>query len=310
MAKESIIIDTDPGIDDAVAIAICLFAKELDVKAICATNGNVALKYTLQNVLKLQKLLGTKVPVIKGASQPLINKPLSAASVHGLTGMEGYDFPEPDDSLVVEGIAAENFHRIVSESPTPVTLVAIGSLTDYALYLRQYPEDIEKIKRLVLMGGAMGRGNFGVLSEFNFAEDPEAAKIVFESGLDIYVAPLEVGFQARIKPEVSEKIKTFGKVGDMFYHLFKKYRGGSFNTGLKIYDALAAAILLKPDLFEFQRTHVEIETTAENTRGASLMDFRGYLNKPNNATIGVKVDADRFVDWFVDAIKTTSEGQK
>lgn len=301
MAKP-IIISTDPGIDDAVAISILLFSKKVDVKLIASAAGNVGVDKTLNNTLKLESFLGKKVPVVKGVNRAIIKKPIEATSVHGKTGMDGYDFPEPDRSLLVNQTSPEAIHEVVANSKEKVTLVGIAPLTDYAMFIRLYPEDLQNIDELVLMGGCMGRGNYGVLSEFNIAGDPEAAKIVFQSGLPIRVAPLELGFQARVKPEVSEKIKTFGRVGDMFYSLFSRYRGGSFKTGLKIYDALAAGMLLNPDMFEFEKTHVEIINQEGFTYGASLMDFKNRLHLPENATIGTSVDVDQFIKWFVSAI--------
>lgn len=145
-----------------------------------------------------------------------------------------------------------------------------------------------------------------MLSEFNFGTDPEAAKIVFNSGLPIRVAPMEVGRQAKILPDTSEKIKHIGKVGDMFYALFSKYRGGSFKTGLNMYDALAMAMILDPFCFTEVETHVAIETRGELTAGASLIDLKGYLGKSANASVAVDVDSKRFESWFVDAISRTA----
>ena len=201
--------------------------------------------------------------------------------------------------------ASAAMHSVVNDSTQPVTLIGIGPLTDIALFIHEYPDDLANIEEVVLMGGSLGRGNFGVLSEFNFATDPEAAKIVFTSGLKIRVAPMEVGRQAKIMPNISEKIKSLGKVGDMFYKLFSKYRGGSFNKGLNMYDALAVALVLRPDLFEEVETHIEIETTGRYTAGASLIDLKGYLDLPNNATVAVNVDAEGFEKWFVEEIAKT-----
>lgn len=302
--KKPIILSTDPGIDDAVAIAILLFSKQLDVKLIAAAAGNVGIDQTLNNVLKLETLFKKEIPVVPGCSRALIKHPIDAVAVHGKSGMDGYDFPEPNRDLILENkIAPVAFHEVVTVTKNKVTLVGIAPLTDIALYLRLYPEDFSQIEEIIIMGGSIGRGNYGVFSEFNIASDPEAAKIVFESGLKIRVAPLELGMQAKIKPEISEKIKKLGKVGAMFYSLFKRYRGGSFATGLKIYDALAVAMLLQPDMFEFVATHVEIVTQAGFTYGASLMDFNNKLQQSNNALIGTKVDVDQFIEWFINALK-------
>lgn len=307
MMTKQIILDTDPGIDDAVAISMALLSAELDVKLLVATAGNVGVATTFKNIGKLQAFLGTEVPMVKGATRPLLVAPIEAKSVHGVTGMDGYDFPAPDYHNVVNSTAVEAMHDVVSRATDKVTLVGIGPLTNYAMYIRQYPEDLANIDEIVLMGGAIGRGNFGVLSEFNFAADPHAAEIVFGAGVPIRVAPLEVGMQAKVMPATSEKIRPMGKVGDMFYQLFSKYRGGSFKTGLKIYDALAIGMMLKPDMFVFADTHVAIETQGQYTMGASLMDFKGYLHQPNNATIATEVDVEAFEQWFVGTIASISD---
>ncbi|MBG0731679.1 nucleoside hydrolase [Lactobacillus crispatus] len=303
--KKPVIISTDPGIDDAVALAICLFSPAIEVKSIIATNGNVNAQQALINILKLEKFFGKSIPVVKGVERSLVQQSIRAKEIHGKSGMDGYDFPNPSFELVDHGISPVAIHKIVAASSEKVTLIGIAPLTDYALYVRLYPDDIKNIKELIIMGGAMGRGNYGIYSEFNIASDPEAAKIIFESGLKIRVAPLELGAQAKIMPEVSNQIRQLGKAGDMFYDLFKKFRGGSFQTGLKIYDALAAGVLLNPQMFKFKNTHVEIDVQTGYTYGASLMDFKNKLDLPNNAEIAVSVDPEIFSKWFVEALSKT-----
>lgn len=304
--KKPIIISTDPGIDDAVALALALFNDELDVQLICPLFGNVGINYTVENTEKLINFFNKEVKIVPGSRQPLVKKIIDASDVHGKTGMEGYEFPTIKTTRVDRSVTAiEAMHQVVNENEAKTTIVGIGPLTDIALFIHQYPDDLDKIEELVLMGGALGRGNFGVLSEFNFAADPEAAKIVFESGLKIRVAPMEVGRQAKIMPNVSEQIKEFGNVGDMFYQLFSKYRGGSFNSGLNMYDALAIGMILEPSIFEEVYTRVEIETSSVLTAGASLIDLNGYLKMEKNAHVAVSVDAEKFENWFVESLRKT-----
>lgn len=306
--KTPLIISTDPGIDDAVAIAIALFSPALEVKLIAPLSGNVSLAKTAFNTQRLLTFLNKPVHVVEGSSKPLLHEPKDAGNVHGETGMDGYPFPTPTVPVDTSVTAAQAMHQVVVESDQPVTIVGIGPLTDIALFIHLYPGDLSHIEKVVLMGGALGRGNLGVLSEFNFGTDPEAAKIVFASGLKIEVAPMEVGREASIMPETSEEIRHMGKVGDMFYALFSKYRGGSFKTGLHMYDALAMALVLQPSMFDLVDTHVEIETQGTLTAGASLFDFRGYLGDlPANVTVGRSVDTAQFKDWFVKAIQATTQ---
>ncbi len=302
MNKRKIIIDTDPGIDDAVAIAIALFSEELDVQLFTTVAGNVSIEKVTKNLLKLLPFYGKKVPVAVGASRPLIREAIDASGVHGKTGMDGYDFPEEDHSLLLEETAVQAMARVLKESTEKITLVPIGPLTNIAILLREYPEVADKIDEIVLMGGSVGRGNAGVYSEFNIKVDPEAAKIVFESGLPIVMCGLDVGLKALVYPEDSEIIKDMNPVGNMFYSLFKAYRGGSFKTGLKMYDSCAVAYLLKPEMFEVEETFVGIETQGTYTSGATVVDLKGYCNQPANAKVTVDVDADVFKEWFLDAI--------
>lgn len=303
MNKRKIIIDTDPGIDDAVALAIALFSEKLDTRLITTIAGNVSIEKVTKNILKLLPFYGKKIPVAVGSARPLLAEPIDASGVHGKTGMDGYDFPEEDKSLLLEKNAVEAMYDVIMESDDKITLVPIGPLTNIAILIRQYPEVKDKIDEVVLMGGSVSRGNAGVYSEFNIKADPEAAKIVFESGLNIVMAPLDVGLKALVYPEDSEIIKDMNKVGDMFYNLFKTYRGGSFKTGLKMYDSCAIAYLLKPEMFTIEETFVGIETKGEFTSGATCVDLRGYCGMPNNARVTLDIDEAMFKEWFLESIR-------
>lgn len=302
MQKRPIIIDTDPGIDDAVAIAIALFSDELDVRLITTVMGNVGLDKVTHNALRLLKFFNKEVPVAQGAAAPLIRPASDASNVHGVSGMEGFDFEEPDDHLLLKENAVNAMRRVIEESATPITLVPIGPLTNIALLLKVYPEVKPKIAEIVLMGGSATRGNKGVMSEYNIAVDPEAAKIVFDSGLPIVMAGLDVGWKALVMPEDTAKLPSLGNVGRMAYSLFQRYRGGSFKTGLRMYDSCAIAYLLKPDLFQVVETCVDVELNGSMTAGCTVVDLRGYLGRPNNARVCMDLDGEAFRAWFLDRI--------
>lgn len=302
MSKRPIIIDTDPGIDDALALAIALFSEELDVRLITTVAGNVSLENVTLNTLRLLSFFGKDVPVAKGAAKPLIVEFIDASNVHGKTGMEGYDFPNPKEELLLSEHAVNAMRRVILESPEPITLVPIATLTNIALLLAMYPEVKSNIREIVMMGGSAGRGNKGVMSEFNIATDPEAAQMVFQSGIPIVMAGLDVGLKALVYPEDSEEIKAMGKVGDMAYHLFKRYRGGSFQTGLKMYDSCAIAYLLCPELFEVAETYVGVELHGTMTAGCTVVDLKGYLHREPNAKVCIDIDGERFRQWFKDSI--------
>lgn len=303
MTKRPIIIDTDPGIDDAVALAIALFNEQLDVRMITTVHGNVSLEKVTYNALRLMKFYDKKVPIAKGADRPLIADIIDASDIHGETGMDGYNFDEPDNELLLDKHAVNAMYDEIMSSNEKITIVPIRPLTNIALLLRLYPEVKEKIKEIILMGGSTTRGNASVMAEFNIYADPEAAKIVFSSGMPIVMAGMDVGQNALVYPEDSAQLKDMNHTGNMFYHLFKKYRGGSFNQGLKMYDSCAIAYLLKPDLFETADTFVDIELQGKYTRGATIVDLQNYLNQKSNVKVCTDIDAEGFKNWFMENIK-------
>lgn len=308
MNKKPLIISTDPGIDDIAAMTISLFAKELDVRMIVPTWGNVQLEYTLQNTLNLEKFLHTKVPVVVGANQPLVAPMISAASVHGKTGIAGFDFEEADRSLVKPGLAATVMAEEIKNSPEKVTLLGIGPLTDYALLFKQYPEVKKNIDQIVIMGGNIGRGNHSPLAEYNIAGDPEAAQVVFHSGLPIKVAPLEIGNKAHLTQDQMSKVKECGEVGNMLYSLFSHIHEPDGDPRIKIYDPTAVGILLHPEMFTLKKANVEIELRGQFTYGASVINFMDQENV--NAEIATDVDLDQFSKWFIDSVKNSDQGRE
>lgn len=303
MTKKQIIIDTDPGIDDAVALAIALFSNELEVKLITTVAGNVGLDYVTQNALKLLEFFGKDIPVAKGLDAPLIREMKDASQVHRETGMEGYDFKKPTNQLLLNEHAINAMRETILNSKELITILAIGPLTNIAMLLKMYPETMAQIKEIIFMGGSLTRGNSSVMSEFNIDFDPEAAKIVFDSGVPIVMVGLDIGLKVLIFPEESQKIKAMNKVGEMFYGLFKRYRGGSMETGLTMYDSTAIAYLLRPDLFEVTKSFLDVELNGKYTTGTTIVDLQGLLNEEPNATICVDIDQDGFKEWFLTSIE-------
>lgn len=211
MKQIPLIIDTDPGIDDAVAIALAVFNPRFDVRLITTVAGNVSIEATTTNALKLMAYYGKDVPVARGAAEPLIRQLDDASDIHGKTGMEGFDFPEPKTELLLDKHAVEAMRDEIMASAEPVTVMPIGPLTNIALLLKTFPEVKSRIERIVLMGGSVTRGNKGVMAEFNIFVDPEAAKIVLTSGLDITMATLDAGLGTVIPPEKTAQLKDMGK---------------------------------------------------------------------------------------------------
>lgn len=301
--KRSVIIDTDPGIDDAVALAAALFCDSIDVKLITTVSGNVSIDYTTDNVLKLLEFFKKDIPVAKGASRPLTRKAVHCGEIHGETGMAGYEFPTTTKKII-EKNAVEALREFILNSNEKITLVAIGPLTNIALLLATYPEVKSNIEQIVLMGGSSGRGNHTPSAEFNIYVDPEAAKIVFESQVKILVCSLDITSVATLDLDTINKLKVMNKVGDMFYSMFNHYRGGSVSKGgLKMHDLTTIAYLDNPDLFKSVDTFVDIETLGEYTRGFMVVDLKGTYKMENNATFCTEIDIEGFRKWMLDIFR-------
>lgn len=215
MKKRPIIIDTDPGIDDALAIAIALFSEELDVKLITTVAGNVGLEKVTYNALRLLTYFHREdVPVAKGADAPFIRPYEDASQIHGKSGMEGFAFAQPAMKPLKEH-AVNAMRRTIMESEEPLTLVPIAPLSNIALLFKMYPEVKPHIKEIVFMGGSASRGNKGVMSEYNIGVDPEAAHMVFHSGVKLTMVGLDVGLKALVLPEDCARIKEMNKTGNV-----------------------------------------------------------------------------------------------
>ena len=296
-----IFLDTDPGIDDAAAIAAAIFSPELDLQLMTTVAGNVSVEKTTRNALQLLHFWDADIPLAQGASAPLVRPLRDAASVHGESGMEGYDFVEHNrQPLAKPAILA--IRDALMHAPEPVTLVAIGPLTNIALLLTQYPECRFNIRRLVLMGGSAGRGNFTPNAEFNIAIDPEAAALVFRSGLEIVMCGLDVTNEAVLAPEYLASLQTLNKTGSMLHALFSHYRSGSMQSGLRMHDLCAIAWLVRPELFTLQSCFVAVETQGQYTAGTTVVDIEGRFGLPANAQVALALDVDGFRQWVAEVL--------
>lgn len=293
-----IIIDTDPGIDDAAAISIALNHPDIDVKMITTVHGNVSLQKTTKNALQLKAFFNSDVPIHQGTAAPLINAPIDASHVHGESGMAGFRFEAPNYNLLNSENAVVAMKDTLLQSKEPITLVPIGPLTNIALLLKQYPEVKQHIKRIMMMGGSAGRGNVTPAAEFNIYCDPEAADIVFNSKLPITMVGLDVARGASLPHTDIEEMKTINHTCEMLYHLFNHYHGDEFESGLAIYDAYTMLYLLYPDAFTAYAGKVNIELNGTYTRGATVVDF----NQAPNAEIVMDVDKLQFKQMLFDAL--------
>ncbi|WP_318389797.1 ribonucleoside hydrolase RihC [Enterobacter sp.] len=299
--SQPIILDTDPGIDDAAAIAAVLFAPELDLKLMTTVAGNVSVEKTTRNALQLLHFWQADVPLAQGAAAPLLRPLRDAAYVHGESGMEGYDFIDHQRQPLAKP-AFQAIRDLLMHSPEPVTLVAIGPLTNIALLLSQYPECQFNIRRLVIMGGSAGRGNFTPNAEFNIAIDPEAAARVFQSGLPIVMCGLDVTNQAVLTPEYLAALPTLNKTGEMLHALFSHYRSGSMNSGLRMHDLCAIAYLARPEIFTLKPCFVAVETQGTYTAGTTVVDIEGRLGQPANAEVALGLDVEGFRRWVAEVL--------
>lgn len=301
MAKP-LIIDTDPGIDDAAAITLLVDNPDFDIKLIASVSGNVGIGHTTNNALKLLSFLGRRIPVARGAAAPLMRDNRFATEAHGKSGMGSFVFPEPDTSLLTDGNAVLEERRVLLESPEPVTLLTLGPLTNIALLLATFPEVKDHIEQIVTMGGSTGRGNIGVYGEFNISVDPEAAKMVFRSGLPITLVGLDIGRKAHLVPSDLDALEAAGEVGGMVSSLFRSYDGGHIEQGIKMYDPSAAMVLIEPELFTMRQAFVDVEISSPITMGATAVDYDGILSERKNSDVCVDVDVEGFRRSFVDRI--------
>jgi purine nucleosidase len=313
-----IIIDTDPGTDDAMAILLAFRSPELQVEAITPVSGNVPLSLTLPNALKLVEIAGrTDVPVAAGAALPLVRRLVTSAYVHGQNGLGGVEFPEPKTKPVAE-TAPEIIRRLVRSHPGEITIVAIGPLTNVALALRADPELAPLIPQLVLMGGSLSGGNMTPAAEFNFYVDPEAARAVFHSGIPITMVGLDVTQKVVVNDQHIAALEAGDNpsskaAGRIMRATMDHYRQTNFAAGPNMHDPLALATVLDPSVVKLEDYYVEIETAGELTAGESV-GYRRFLNHRSapfesglpipapvpeipfrpNAKVAVEVDADKF----------------
>jgi pyrimidine-specific ribonucleoside hydrolase len=306
-ARIPVILDCDPGHDDALAITLALARPELDVLGITTIGGNSTLANTTRNALRVLALLDRPdVPVAAGPPEPLVRALETAPQVHGVSGLDGADLPEPASAPRPEG-ALEFLRATLEASPAPVTLIPVGPLTNIALLLRTYPRLAPRIAHISLMGGAMRAGNWTPAAEFNIWVDPEAARIVFRSGLPITMCGLDVTHKALMGLPEIERLRAIGTrparvFADLlqFFTRFHVERYGTADT--PIHDAVAVAHVALPGMVRTERYHVDVETTGELTRGRTVVDDRGQPGAMPNVDVALDIDRAAFADLVIDAV--------
>jgi len=307
MNLRPIILDCDPGHDDALAITLTLARPELELLGITTVGGNSPLANTTRNALRVLALLDRNdVPVAAGAERALLREPWIPVEFHGASGLDGADLPEPVALPRPEGALALA-EALVAGAGRPVTLVATAPLTNVALLLRARPRIREGIERICLMGGSLGEGNTTAAAEFNIWQDPEAAAIVLGSGIPISMITLDVTHQALfLAPDVARLEDLGTRIARVwvdllrFFAVYHRRRYGW--DGSPIHDAVAVAHLADPGLVTTRPLRVDVETAGELTRGRTVADPEGLRGLPPNVEVGVDIDRGRFADMLVEAI--------
>lgn len=301
-----VIIDCDPGHDDAIALLLAFASPRLDVKAVTIVAGNQTQEKTLNNALKVLSFAEIDVPVAKGDDKPIMRDLIIAPEVHGDSGLDGPELPEP--TLKASNLSAlELMAKTVRESEEKVTLIPTGALTNIAKFFLCYPELKGKIERISLMGGACFGGNWTPAAEFNILVDPEAADIVFKSGIPITMCGLDVTHKALIYQEDIDRIRDLGgKVAVMVAELldfFAKFHVQMGFDGSPLHDPCAVAWVIDPSVITTKELHVDIETKGEHTLGATVVDYYDVLKKEKNVDVAFDIDRKRFVDMLVEAMQ-------
>ena len=296
-----ILLDCDPGHDDAIALLLALGSPELELRGVTTVAGNQTLEKCTANAIRVLEYVGRdEIPVAAGADRPLVREPHVAANVHGETGLDGPDLPPPRRRPV-------DRHAVdfLAERIEPgVVLVPTGPLTNVALLLARYPDT--RPDRIVLMGGAIAEGNVTPAAEFNIWADPEAAARVFAAGIDITMVGLDVTHKALFTPRHAERLD--GRAGMMVRELLDFY--GRFHAevygfdGSPIHDALAVAQVFRPELVETKHRGVKIDTESELSRGRTLVDLWGRAQWEPNCHVGVDVDGDAFAELLIERISS------
>ncbi len=311
---EKIILDCDPGVDDALAILLALNSPEVELLGITTVAGNVNVEKTSRNTLRILNFVNRlDIPVYRGMHKPIINELSTAEFVHGDDGLGDVNIPDPKNKSVEKEHAVNYIIKIVEEYKNDLTIVATGPLTNIAMAILLDPTIPKKIRKIVSMGGAFqvtpyGYGNATPLAEFNIYTDPEAAKIVYESGAEIYAVGLDVTMNpnAVVTREERERIRDEGgRLGKLFYEMTKRL--SELTNEIALHDPLALSYIIDPEILKFRKYPVRVELRGELSRGATIVDRREWLpeylrEKAYEVYIAYSVDGERFLKLMWDRV--------
>jgi inosine-uridine nucleoside N-ribohydrolase len=300
MTPVRVLVDCDPGHDDAIALLLALASPEVELLGVTTVAGNQTLEKTTANAIRVLDFVGRDdIPVAAGADRPLVREPFVAAEVHGETGLDGPDLPPPQrDPLEQHAV------DFLAEKIAGATLVAVGPLTNIALLLARHPH--ARPDRIVLMGGSIGLGNVTPAAEFNIWADPEAAARVFAAALDVTMVGLDVTHEALLMTEDAERLRSSGRTGRMvaeLYDFFHRFHADTYGFGgAPIHDAVALASVVRPELLQTEHRHVAIECASELTRGRTVVDLWKRSGEEPNAQVAVAVDGRSFMDLLLERL--------
>ena len=308
---QSLIIDTDPGQDDAVAILLALASPEINLLGITTVAGNVPLALTQENARKICDLAGrTDMQVFAGLDRPLVRPLVTAEHVHGRTGLDGPVLPDPETPLQEQHAVDYIIDTLRREPAGSVTLAPIGPLSNIAMAMQRAPDIIPRIRQIILMGGAYFEvGNITPAAEFNIYVDPHAAQVVFASGVPVIMMPLDVTHKALTRTDRVAALRAIGNrtgvaVAEMleFFERFDEAKYGS--DGGPLHDPCTVAWMIAPDIFNGRPCNVEIETASPLTMGMTVVDWWQVSTRPHNALVIGDLDADRFFALITERLAT------
>lgn len=308
MAAQPIVLDCDPGHDDAVALLLALGSSAVDLRAVTTTFGNCAVEDATRNALQILTLAATtNVPVAQGAAGSLDGQSTLGNYVHGASGLDGPPMPEPAFETV-EDDAVELLRRVIESSDEKITVAATGPITNVARLLKDHREVQDGIREVIFMGGSTERGNHTPTAEFNAFADPEALDTVLHSGLPVRMVGLNLTHQALANPEVVERMAAMDHVIGQTCAAWMGFFGDSYNrvwefSSPPVHDPCTIAAVIDPDLIEWRRTFVAVELDGRWTRGTTVVDLHGrYPEQEPNAEVAMRLDAERYWDIVIEAV--------
>lgn len=315
MSPQSIILDCDPGHDDAVAIMLALGNPAIDLRAITTVGGNQTIEKVTYNALSVLTACGrSDVPVYRGAARPLVRAVEVAEEIHGETGLDGVELPCPEAEPAETHAAIALVEMVMAAEPGELTLVATGPLTNLALAVRLEPRIVERVKEVVIMGGGYHEGNWSAVAEFNIVVDPEAAAIVFDEPWPLTMVGLDLTHQALATPAVEERFLGLDTDLARFFlglmSFFRKaYQENQGFTDPPVHDPCTIAYLIDPTIVRTRKAPVRVETRGELTVGMTVTDLRAPAPPECHTQVATTLDAPRFWDLVVDAVRALSGGE-